>query len=76
MKSDAVLENTCASPVHPALSRVGQSVGTSMKLPFWLHLEFDTSCVISGFEQVKSPVSSKSEYTATAVKFSGVISPG
>ena len=38
------------------------------KLPFWLQTQFSTSLFTSWFPQVKVPVRSIREYTATAVK--------
>ena len=59
----ALPQNTCASPVQPSLSSLwGQSVGTFIKLPLWLHT---ACCYIFLFtvssEQEKLPVSFKSE---------------
>ena len=53
--------NTPISPVQPARSRVGQSVGTSQKLPFWLQTLFLTSRFTASFPQVNAPVTAISE---------------
>src|SRR5690242_7706897 len=74
---EAVRENACASPVHPKRSSLcGQSVGTSRKLPRCPHWILCCNWLINGLEEVNVPVGFISEYSVTAVKFSGLISPG
>ena len=72
MRYTAVGANTPASPVQPARSLVGQSVGISQKLERILHRQFWNSRFTSAFPQVKNPVCSIREYTAMAVNCASV----
>ena len=63
----AVGANTPASPVQPARSRVGQSVGMSQKLDRMLHMLLRKRRFTSAFPHSKKPVCGISEYTAIAV---------
>ena len=62
MTKQAVELNTWASPVQPMRSsRWGQSVGTSTKLSFWLHLALRIKRFTFSLPVSKKPISSRSE---------------
>ena len=64
MRYAPVLTKTAASPVQPALSLVGQSVGMSQKFDFMDQTLFLNSLFTSSTPHSKPAVSFISEYTA------------
>ena len=59
------------SPVHPARSRCGQSVGTERKLPRWLHTTFWCRRSRRASDAANEPVCSRSLAITTATMSSG-----
>ena len=67
----AVGRNSCQSPVQPAFSRCGQSVGTSQELPRKLHSTMSWSLFSRSSLQLNEPMRSRSVRTRQPV-----MSPG
>ena len=60
------------SPVQPAFSRWGQSVGMDSVLPRWLQRVFSYRRLSRASEQAKVPASALSLVSTTAVNWAGL----